>query len=106
MTAKKTLNAADTAERVEHDSAAQRFVAHLPEGEAFLGYERKGHDTLDLQHTVVPEEARDRGVGDSLVRAAIDHARKHNYRIIPSCPFVDAWLSEHPDARDLIAVGG
>ena len=92
--------------RVEHDAGARRFVAHLAEGDAYLAYEPRGHDTLDLQHTVVPEEARGRGVGESLVRAAIDHARRHNARIIPSCPFVDAYLADHPDARDLIAVGG
>ena len=92
--------------RVQHDEAGHRFVAHTEEGDAFLAYEPRGHDTLDLQHTVVPEGARGRGVGDALVRAAIDHARRHEYRIIPSCPFVDAWLTDHPDARDLLAVGG
>ena len=103
MAAQKPIQTGST---VEHDPAARRFVAHLAEGDAYLAYEPRGHDTLDLQHTVVPEEARNRGVGEALVRAAFDHARRHNVRIIPSCPFVEGWLADHPDARDLLAVGG
>lgn len=88
---------------IEHDAAASRFVAHLDAGDAYLAYQTAGPSTLDLQHTMVPEEARGQGVGESLVRAAFDYARAHDQRVIPSCPFVASWLQEHPDAGDLVA---
>ena len=88
---------------VEHDEAQQRFISRLREGVAYLSYERGGDGTLDLQHTVVPEPARGRGVGQSLVRAALDHAREQRARIVPSCPFVAAYLDEHPDEQALVA---
>jgi predicted GNAT family acetyltransferase len=95
-----------TPARVEHDEQAGRFVARTGSGDAYLAYERTAANTLDLQHTVVPEEERGRGVGESLVRAAFDHARQHHQRVIPSCPFVASWLEEHPEAQSLVAVGG
>jgi predicted GNAT family acetyltransferase len=90
---------------IEHDTAEQLFVTRLPEGEAYLAYSSDGQGTLDLEHTVVPEEARGRGVGESLVRAALGYARENGYHVIPSCPFVRQWLVEHPDQRDVIVPG-
>jgi predicted GNAT family acetyltransferase len=92
--------------RVEHDAAGRRFVAATEAGDAYLAYQPLGTGTLDLQHTVVPEPARGAGVGESLVRAAVDYARAHGQRIVPSCPFVVDWLEGHPEARDLVANGG
>jgi len=91
---------------VEHDTAKRRFVAHLPAGDAYLAYAPGGPHTIDLQHTVVPAEARGAGVGDALVRAAVDYARAHKQQVIPTCPFVAEWISEHPEAQDVVAVGG
>lgn len=86
---------------IEHDAAAHRFVDHLAEGDAYLSY-TSANGALDLQHTVVPEAARGRGVGESLVQAAMAHAREQGVQVIPSCPFVQSWLDEHPDAQDLV----
>jgi predicted GNAT family acetyltransferase len=92
-----------SAPRVVHDASGSRFVAPLDEGEGVLSYRRVGERTLDLQHTVVPEAARGRGVGEALVQAAFDHARAHHQRVVPSCPFVAAWLESHPEQEALVA---
>jgi predicted GNAT family acetyltransferase len=88
---------------IEHDAARNRFVSQLSGGEAYLAYSKAGDGTLDLQHTIVPEAERGRGVGESLVRAAVDHARSEGVRIIPSCPFVQAWLDDHPEGNDVVS---
>jgi predicted GNAT family acetyltransferase len=86
---------------VSHDAARRRFTADTDEGEAVLAYAPAGEKVLDLQHTVVPEGARGEGVGESLVRAAVAHARAEGVRLIPTCPFVEAWLRRHPDEGDV-----
>ena len=88
--------------KIEHDDAGSRFVARLDAGEAFLGYQRVGPDTLDFQHTVVPPEARGQGVAEALVGAAFDHARANGQRVIPTCGYVREWLKEHPEAGELV----
>ena len=87
---------------IEHDAASHRFVHRLDGGDAFLAYTEHPDGTLDLQHTVVPEAERGRGVGESLVRAAIDHAQREGVQVIPTCPFVQAWVDEHPERGDVV----
>ena len=91
--------------KIEHDAEAQRFVAPLDAGEAYLAYTEAADGTLDLQHTIVPPAEQGSGVGSSLVEHAFRYAREHDRKIIPSCAFVQSWLEEHPEQRDLIARG-
>jgi len=87
---------------VVHEEAARRFVLQLPGGTAILAYERKG-DTLDLLHTAVPDSDEGQGHGSSLARAAVEYARANKLKVIPSCPFVRAFIEKHPEYRDLMA---
>lgn len=86
---------------VRHEPEATRFVATVEGGEAVLAYAPVDERTLDLQHTVVPPEARGRRVADALVRAAVAHARQTGGRLVPSCPYVAAWTARHPETAGL-----
>lgn len=87
-------------------------ITHVPERSAFVavdGTEQLGvleyvlaGDVIDLQHTVVRPPAEGRGVGSALVRAALDHAREHGYRVIPTCSFVPGVVARHPEYADLL----
>lgn len=88
---------------VVYDREASRFVALLG-GEAsgaFLDVERRD-DHWALIRTVVPDELGGRGIGSSLVRAALERARDEGVRVNPHCSFVAAWLRRHPDRQDLV----
>lgn len=86
---------------VAHDAGARRFVARANGRGEVLGYlaYEAADGALDLQHTVVMPDHRNQGIGESLVRAALDHARATDGRIVPTCPFVAAYLDEHPGER-------
>ena len=81
--------------KVQHDVQNSRFVVPLTDAEAELVYSLRD-GTIDLQHTEVPPADRNQGIADSLVRAAIAYARERELRVIPSCPYVKAWLKKHP----------
>ena len=84
---------------IEHDPAGSRFVVALPGGDAELLYDMFADDVINLQHTEVPPSAKGQGVGDALVRAALAYAREHGFRVMATCPFVQAWLRRHPEER-------
>ena len=81
--------------KVQHDVQNSRFVVPLTDAEAELVYSLRD-GTIDLQHTEVPPADRNQGIADSLVRAALAYARERELRVIPSCPYVKAWLKRNP----------
>jgi uncharacterized protein len=87
---------------VTHNVAAGQFEARTEHGVALLKYAVRG-DVMDLAHTTVPEEAEGQGVGAALAKAALDHARREGVHVIPSCPFVAAYVKRHGEYADLVA---
>ncbi len=86
-----------------HDKAARRFRLPLHDGdEAFIDYVQRGDGVLDLLHTVVPSRYRGEGIGSQLIERVLAHIREERLRILPSCPFVAAFLREHPAYQALV----
>ena len=50
----------------------------------------------------MPDAYRGRNVGVSLVRRAVDDARKGGYKIMPLCPFAAAQFRRHGDWADVL----
>lgn len=88
---------------IEHEPEERRFVARVEGGEARLEYAAPREGVIDLVHTFVPRAARGEGVGEALVERALDHARSEGLKVIATCPFVRAWLADHPGHEDLLA---
>ena len=88
---------------VEHDAPNDRFVVHLPDGDAELLYARPDERTIDLQHTEVPASARGQGVADELARAAFEYVREQGLQVVVTCPFVRTWLRRHPEERSMVS---
>lgn len=87
---------------VQHDPASHRFSAAVEGGEAELAYERRG-ESVAFVHTFVPEASRGQDVGSALVEAGLAWARGEELSVIPSCPFVKAYMEDHPETQDLLA---
>ncbi len=90
-------------EKVVHNQTRHRFELTTESGTAVLEYAEKPGGVLDLFHTLVPRADRGKGAGRTLVREAMEYARAHRQRIIPTCPYVAAWLERHPEYRELVA---
>ena len=87
---------------VVHNEAQGRFEISREGMLARLDYRLKDKVML-LTHTEVPKELAGGGVGGSLVRAALEHARNTGLQIVPLCSFVSVYLRRHPEYSDLIA---
>ena len=94
---------ADAPPEVRDDAAGRPFVIEQDGLEAELLY-RKRAGRLILVHTEVPDALGGRGVGGRLVRLAITQARDEHLTIVPWCPFVRRWLSDHPDEAEDVSI--
>jgi predicted GNAT family acetyltransferase len=83
--------------RVHHDPTQRRFSLQLGATLAVLDYDRVDASTLDYRHTFVPPAMRGRGIASALTAYALRYAREENLKVIPSCPFVAAFVRRHPE---------
>jgi len=88
---------------IEHKKQTHRFEVHIDGYTGYLEYEEQGDDILDFTHTIVPKELGGQGIGSQLVKHGLDYARDNNFKVIPSCSFVDAYMNKHQDYQSLRA---
>jgi predicted GNAT family acetyltransferase len=69
----------------------------------FTEYHERDDGVLVFPHTVITEPKRGAGYGGTLVRGALDDVRAKGRTIVAVCPFVQRFVEEHPDYRDLLA---
>ena len=88
---------------VTDNQDASRFEITADGRLAELRYRLRG-DQLVLVHTGVPPELEGRGIGGTLVAAAVDRAAEQGLTVVPLCPFARGWLERHPDAAGRVTV--
>jgi predicted GNAT family acetyltransferase len=82
---------------VINNQQKHRFQIQLGDELGLLAY-RQLPGQIELVHTEVPENQRGQGIGEKIVRFALEFARQNQLKVIPSCRFVRAYLKRHPDA--------
>jgi predicted GNAT family acetyltransferase len=68
-----------------------------------LVYRDRGGGVVAFLHTEVDPTLQRRGLGTALVTGALDDARARGQKVVPLCPFVDAFVRRHPEYGDLVA---
>lgn len=53
-------------------------------------------------HTEIKPEHEGKGLGSTLVRSALDEVRAAGRSIVPLCPFVEHFVTEHSEYADLV----
>lgn len=79
-----------------------RFELHENGGVALADY-RQQDGRLIVPHVEAPHALRGTGAASRLMEGVIDAARRRGLKIVPLCPYADAWMRKHPEAADLRA---
>ncbi|HEY4217164.1 MAG TPA: GNAT family N-acetyltransferase [Gemmatimonadaceae bacterium] len=88
--------------KVVNNQGAHRFEVDV-EGELSVLTYSETATTVNLLHTEVPPTLGGRGVGSSLAQAGLEYAQAAGKRVIPTCPFVQAYIKRHPDWSSIVA---
>jgi len=87
-------------EKVRH--TGEQFLIRLAKGKyAHLEYHISA-DALYIDSTFVPEEYRGRGLADTLMKAAIEHAKDNKLKIVPVCSYAELFFERHPEYQNLL----
>jgi predicted GNAT family acetyltransferase len=88
---------------VRHDAEAGRY--ELWDDDAMVGiadYRPGEAGVLVFPHTEIAAHRRGEGLGEQLVRGALDDVRAKGFRIVPACWFVDEFVRANPAYADLV----
>jgi predicted GNAT family acetyltransferase len=87
---------------VRDNQALSRFELDANGVTAFANYQL-GDGIITISHTETPVAARGQGIASRLVAGALELARARGLKVIPRCPFVRAYMANHPEVSDLLA---
>lgn len=76
----------------------KRFELNVDNHTVFIEYILTKDHSIYLTHTEVPIALEGQGLGSSIVKKVLEYISDHDYKLIPLCPFVAAYLKKHPDA--------
>ena len=81
----------------------QRYEARAGDGTVlgFSQYQRVPGRVV-FTHTEVEQSQEGQGVGSQLARGALDDVRAAGLKVVPRCPFIKAYVDQHPDYADLV----
>jgi predicted GNAT family acetyltransferase len=65
-------------------------------------HHRVASNRIALIHTEVSPSLKGQGLASRLVADALDDIRSRELRVVPICPFVQAYLQRHPEYGDLV----
>lgn len=87
-------------DRVTHGD----YIARLEgtDSNAKLSWTDRG-GVRHAEHTFVPQSHRGKGIAEELVKALIDDARSHGFRIAPDCSYVESYFRRNKELEDLRA---
>lgn len=89
-----------TIDTITHEEAGKKgafvvTVDGIRAGE--MTYSRASDTLVIVDHTLVEDDFRGRGLASALVRAGVEWARAEGTKILPLCPYTKAYFQRHPD---------
>jgi predicted GNAT family acetyltransferase len=68
----------------------------------YLKYEEKENRVLNLVETYVPENMRGEGAAARLVTHALEYAKEEEFKVIPTCSYVQSFIEKHDEYSHLV----
>ncbi|MGV0749372.1 GNAT family N-acetyltransferase [Mycolicibacter heraklionensis] len=89
---------------VTHDNGQYKITVD-GEQAGFADYIERGDQRI-FHHTVIDKAFGGRGLASTLIGAALTDTRAAGKRVVPTCSFVEAYITKHPEFADLVDPAG
>ena len=86
------------------NEAGHRFEMKVGESIAFIEYKQR-QNKITLIHTEAPPELEGKGAATALIEKTLDYIEKNNFKLIPICPLVVAYIKRHPEWKRILDEG-
>jgi uncharacterized protein len=89
------LQVTDNPEQGQYEIRADGEIA------GFVRYQLRD-GVIAFLHTETDPRFRGHGVAGRLIQSSLEAARDRHLAVLPYCPFVRRWMTEHPEYADLV----
>jgi predicted GNAT family acetyltransferase len=89
-------------QRDEHGRKGAFYIEENGEWIAELTYS-KNDGTMTIDHTETDVKLRGEGIGQDLVKAAVEYARENDLKIKADCPYAKKVIDRTPEFQDVLA---
>lgn len=86
---------------ISHRETARRGRFAIGDG-AELTYTRPSPSIMKVNHTLVDQRHRGKGLAHQLYQAMVEFARGNQRKVIPVCPFVTTMFEKNPGDADVL----
>lgn len=87
---------------VRENTALERFEISVDGSVAGFAQYRLRPGLIAFIHTEIEERFEGKGLASRLIVEALDSARTRNLAVLPFCPFVNAYIRDHPEYVSLV----
>lgn len=90
---------------IQFEEGETKGAFYIKEGDkrvAEMTFSKAGGNIFIIDSTRVDDALRGKNAGKQLVEAAVKHARTHQYKIIPLCPFAKSVFEKVKDFQDVL----
>ena len=88
-------------QRDEHGRNGAFYIDEDGEWIAELTYIRN-NGVMTIDHTEIDEKLRGEGIGQDMVKAAVEYARESGLKINPVCPYAKKVIERTPEFQDVL----
>ena len=88
-------------QRDEHGPKGAFFIDEDGEWIAELTYVL-GNGIMTIDHTEIDEKLRGEGIGQDMVKAAVEYARANGLKIRAVCPYAKKVIERTPEFQDVV----
>lgn len=88
--------------QVRDNAERHRFEIDLGDGSFAIADYNLLSGKIMFTHTEVPEKHEGKGLGTTLIEAALASARERGLKVIPICVFFAAYMQKHAGVQDLL----
>ncbi len=85
-----------------HQEKTGRFELTVGDKTAYLQYQKR-NQIIEYSFVFVPPEFRGKGFAAELAKFAMDFAIAQNLKVVPTCPYVRAFMHKEKKYLDLLA---
>lgn len=86
----------------ENESKGAFYIEENGKRVANMTISKAGGNIMIIDSTQVDDALRGKNAGKQLVEAAVNHARKNQYKIIPLCPFAKSVFEKVKEYQDVL----